>query len=158
MNIHWKDWCWSSNTSATWCEELTHWKNPWCWERLKVGGERYDTGWDGWMASPSWWTWIWASSGSWWWTGNPGVLQSMGSQIVGHNWTIELTDSIYKWGTWDLVTLSHLSLFKELGGWWWDWTKCRDLNLLGVAGKFDDLPTTPRFNMICSGKQGRHSG
>ena len=63
-----------------------------------------------------------------------------------------------KCGTWDLVTLCHLSLFKELGGWWWDWTKCRDLNLLGVVGKFDDLPTTPRFNMICSGKQGRHSG
>ena len=51
-NIHWKDWCWSwnSNTLATWWEELTHWKRPWCWERLKVGGEGDDRGWDGWMA------------------------------------------------------------------------------------------------------------
>ena len=47
---------------ATWCEELTHWKKPWCWERLKVSRERDDRGWDGWMASPTWWTWIWADS------------------------------------------------------------------------------------------------
>ena len=48
---HWKDWCWSwnSNTWAIWCKELTHWKRPWCWERLKAGGERVDRGWDGWM-------------------------------------------------------------------------------------------------------------
>ena len=41
LNIHWKDWCcsWNSNTLATWCEELTQWKRPWCWERLKAGGE-----------------------------------------------------------------------------------------------------------------------
>ena len=63
MNIHWKDWCWcwSSNTLATWCKELIHWKRPWCWERLKVGGEGNDRGWDGWMASPTQWTWVWAS-------------------------------------------------------------------------------------------------
>ena len=60
LNIHWKVWCWSwnSNTLATWCEERTHWKRPWCWERLKAGGEGDDRGWDGWMASPTWWTWI----------------------------------------------------------------------------------------------------
>ena len=63
---------------ATWCEELTHWKRPWCWERLKVGGEGDDRGWDGWMASPTWWTWVWISFESWWWTGKPGMLQSMG--------------------------------------------------------------------------------
>ena len=87
LNIHWKDWCWrwSSNTLATWCEELTHWKRPWCWERLKAGGEGDDRGWDGWMASPTWWTWGWESSRSWWWTGKPGVLQSMGSQRVGQD-------------------------------------------------------------------------
>ena len=63
-------------------EELTHWKRPWRWERLKVGGDGDDRGWDGWMASPTRWTWVWASSGSWswWWTGKPGMLQSMGSQ------------------------------------------------------------------------------
>ena len=58
-----------------------HWKRPWYWERLKAGGEGYDRGWD--VASPTRWTWVWASSGSWWWTGKPIVLQSMGSQ----SWT-----------------------------------------------------------------------
>ena len=80
LNIHWKDWCWSSNTLATWCEELTHWKRPWCWERLKAGGEGDNRGWDGWMASLTRRTWVWASSGSWWWTWKPVMLQSMGSQ------------------------------------------------------------------------------
>ena len=51
LNIHWMDWCWSSNTLATWCKEPTHLKRPRCWERLKVGGEGDDRGWDGWMAS-----------------------------------------------------------------------------------------------------------
>jgi len=67
----------------------TNWKRPWCWERLKVG-EGDDKGWDGWMASPTLWTWVWVSSGSWWWTGKPGVLQSVGSQRVGHDWVTEL--------------------------------------------------------------------
>ena len=63
----WKDWCWSqsSNTLATWCEELTPWKRPWCWERLKAEGEGNNRGWDGGMASPTQWTWVWASSWSW---------------------------------------------------------------------------------------------
>ena len=92
LNIHWKDWRWSwnSNALATWCEELTHWKRPWCWERLKAGGEGYDRGWDGWMVSPTWWMRVWASSGSWWWTGRPGVLRSMGSQRAGQHWATEL--------------------------------------------------------------------
>ena len=65
---YWKDWWWSwnCNTLGTWCEELTQWKSPWCWERLKVGGEGDDRGWDGWMASPTWWTWVWVNFGSWW--------------------------------------------------------------------------------------------
>ena len=63
LNIHWKDWCWSwnSNTLAIWCEELTHWKRLLRWERLKAGGEGDNRGWDGWMASLTRWTWIWAS-------------------------------------------------------------------------------------------------
>ena len=69
---------------------MTHWKRPWCWERLKVGGEGDDRGWDGWMASPTRWTWVWVSSGSQWWTGKPGMLQFMGSQRVGHDWAAEL--------------------------------------------------------------------
>ena len=71
QSIRWKDWWWSwnSNTLATWWEELTHWKRPWCWERLKMGGEGDDRGWDGWIASLTWWTWVWVNSKSWRWTG-----------------------------------------------------------------------------------------
>ena len=67
LNIHWKDWCWSwnSNTLAIWCKELTHLKRPWSWERLKAGGEGDNRGWDGWMASPTQWRWVWVNSGSW---------------------------------------------------------------------------------------------
>ena len=84
-----RNWCWSSNTSATWCEELTHSKRPWRWERLKAGGEGDDIGWDGWMASPTQWTWVWASSGRWWRTGKPGMLQSKGTQRIEHIWAPE---------------------------------------------------------------------
>ena len=66
LSVHQKDWCWSwnSNPLATWCEELTHSERPWCWARVKVGGEGDDRGWGGWMASPTRWTWVWASSGA----------------------------------------------------------------------------------------------
>ena len=98
LGVHWKDWwwSWSSSTLATWCEELTHWKRPWCWERLRAGGVGVDRGWDGWMASLTQWTWVWVNSGSWWWTGRPGVLRFMGSQRVGHDWATELN---WNWGT-----------------------------------------------------------
>ena len=91
LGVHWKDWYWSwnSKTLATWCEKLTHWERPWCWERLRAG-EGDDRRWDGWMASPTRWTWVWVDSGSWWWTGRPGVLQFMGSQGVEHDWATEL--------------------------------------------------------------------
>ena len=91
LNILWKDWCWSwsSNTLATWCREPTYWKRPWCWKRLREG-EGDNRGWDDWMASLTKWTWVWASPGSWWWTGKPRVLWSMGSQRVRHNWGTEL--------------------------------------------------------------------
>ena len=74
---------------ATSCEELTHWKRLWCWEGLGAGGKGDDRGWDGWMASPTWWTWVWVNSGSWW-TGRPVVLRFMGLQRVGHDWATEL--------------------------------------------------------------------
>ena len=76
-------------TLSTCCEELTHLKKHWCWEKLRMGREGDDRGWGGWRASPTWWTWVWASSGGWWWTGKPGVLQSMGSQGQTQlsNWT-----------------------------------------------------------------------
>ena len=82
--IHWKDWYWSSNTLATWCKEPTHWKRPSCWERLK-GKEEGSRGWDGEITSPTQQTWIWANSRKQWKTGKPGVLQSTGSQRVGHS-------------------------------------------------------------------------
>jgi len=66
-------------SSGTYSEELTPWKRQWCWERLQVGGEEDNTAWDGLMASPTWWTWVSASSGSWWWTARPAMLQSMRS-------------------------------------------------------------------------------
>ena len=92
LNILWKDWCWSwnSNDLAIWWEELAHLKRLWCWERLKAGGEGDERGWDCWIASLTEWTWVWLNSGSWWWTGWPGVLQSMGLQRVRHDWAAEL--------------------------------------------------------------------
>ena len=92
LGVHWREWCWSwnTNTLATSCEELTHWKRPWCWERLGVGGEGDDRRWDGWMASPTQWTWVWVDSGSWWWTGRPVVLRFMGLQRIRHDWVTEL--------------------------------------------------------------------
>ena len=91
LSVLWEVWCWSWNSStlATWCEKLTHWKRPWCWERLRAGGEGDDRRCNGWMASLTQWTWVWASSWSWWWTGKPGVLQPMGSQsqIQLSDWT-----------------------------------------------------------------------
>ena len=81
---------WNFGTQATWWEELTHLKRPWCWKRLRAGGEGDDRGWDGWMASLTQWTWVWVDSESWWWTGKPGVLRFMGSQRVRHDWATEL--------------------------------------------------------------------
>ena len=67
----------------------------WCWEGLGVGGEGDDRGWDGWMASLTLWMWVWVNSGSWWWTGRPGVLRFMGLQRVGHDWATELNRTEY---------------------------------------------------------------
>ena len=100
-----KNWWWSynSNTSATWCEELTHWKRFWGWEGL--GAEGDNRGWDGWMASRTQWMWVWVNSGRWWWTGRPGVLRFMGSQRVGHDWATELNWTEYVIGASLLVQL-----------------------------------------------------
>ena len=91
LNIHWKDWgwTWSSNSLVAWCQEPTHRKRPWCWKRLKTGGEGEDRGWDGWIASPIEWTWVWANSGRWWKTVKPGLLQSMRLKRVGNDWAAE---------------------------------------------------------------------
>ena len=75
---------------VTWCKELTHLKRPWCWKGLKAGGEGVDRGWDGWMASPTPWTWVWVNSRSCWLTGKPGMLQSIWSQRVVCDWVTGL--------------------------------------------------------------------
>ena len=80
---------------------------PWCWERWKAGGKGDDRGWDGWMVSPTRWTWVWASSVCWWWTGKPDVLQSMGLQRVGHDWATELN-----WTCWNLTIVKKNRLRK----------------------------------------------
>ena len=124
LNIHWKDWCciWNSNSSATWCKGLSHFKRPWCWERLKAGGEGDHRGYDGRMASPTQWTWVWVNSRSWLLTGKLDMLQSMGSQIVKPYWVTELN-----WTELNILNfLQNLGLgwkeeqilsFRMLGGW-----------------------------------------
>ena len=100
-------WCWRSpwcslerlvlklklQYFATWCEELTHLKRPWCWERLRAGGEGDVRGWDVWMAPLTQWTWVWVDSESWWWAGRPGVLWFTGSQKAGHDWATSFLPS-----------------------------------------------------------------
>ena len=81
--------------------------------RLKAGGERDDRGWDGWMAPPTQWTWVWASSKRWWWTGRPGVLQSMGTQRVGHDWVSELNWEPEVHGLTNSIKASMLRLMLE---------------------------------------------
>ena len=118
LSVYWKDWYWSwnSNTVATWCEGLTHLKRLWCWESLRAGGEGDDRGWDGWMGSSTLWTWVWLDSGSWWWTGRPGVLRFMGSQRVEHDWATELnwTVSLYVCSTVDSPVSGYVGCFPLL--------------------------------------------
>ena len=89
-------------------QELTHWKRLWCWEGLGAGGEGDDRKWDGWMASPTQWTWVWVNSGSWWWTGRPGVLWFMGSQRVGHDRVTELN-----WTEWLMMLNSFQCVYRQ---------------------------------------------
>ena len=132
LNIHWKDWCWSwnSNTWATWCKELTHLKRPWCWETSKAG-EGDGKGWDGWMASPIQWTWLWVNSRSWWWIGKPGMLQSMGlqSQSQLNDWTTKKS-----WGDKVLLYFALISVPQQ-----------STLLTLGVSGSNLEIGTHPEF-------------
>ena len=96
LNIHWKDWCWSwsSNTLATWCEELTHWKRPWCWERLKAGGEKEEmVGWHHWLNRHEFEQALGNGDGQ-------GSLMccSLWSHKVGHDWATELN-----WIEWSIM-------------------------------------------------------
>ena len=115
LSTLWKDWFWSSNTLATWCEQLTHWKRSWCWDRLKAEGEEADRGWDGWMASPIQWTPTWANSGRWWGTGKPGVPRG---HRVGHNLVTE-----QKFFLMSLAKVSFLSLLSfQRPSSWFHWS------------------------------------
>ena len=108
----------------------------WCWERLKAGGERNDRGWDGWIASPAQWAWVWASSRSWWRTGKPDMLQSMGLKRVGYNWATKqqqqsilkihlltgllpsLKNLSYSLGPFLFILFLHLKRFYFQAGFW----------------------------------------
>ena len=80
-----------AETLVLWPPHAKSWLigKDWCWEGLGAGREGDDRGWDGRMASPTQWTWVWVNSRSWWWTGRPGMLQFMGSQRVRHDWVTE---------------------------------------------------------------------
>ena len=96
----------NSKTWATWCKELTHLKRPWCWERLRAGGEGDHRGWDGWMTSPTRWTWVWVNSRSWWchprWTGRPGILSSWGHKRSDMTERLNWTECLMK-ESWTLI-------------------------------------------------------
>ena len=124
-NIHWKDWCWSwnSNTLATSRKELTHWQRLWCWEGLGAGREGDDRGWDGWMASPTRWTWVWVNS-------SPGVGDGKGGLACCDSWGHKESDTTERlkwtelnWG-WLLPQSQHprcpCTLFQFL--WSLQWT------------------------------------
>ena len=113
------DWCWSwsSNTWGTSCEEPTHWRRPWCWERLKAGGEGNNRGWDGWMASLTQWTLVWVNSRRRWRTGKPGMLRSIRSQRVGHNLVTEWQKCPWQvFNKYYFVSNINQALCKILGG------------------------------------------
>ena len=93
-----------------WCEELTHLRRPYCWERLRAGGQGDNRGWVGWMASPTQWTWVWVDFGSWWWTGRAGMLRFMGSQRVRHDWATELNWTGTQWELQMLLEKKKLKL------------------------------------------------
>ena len=135
MNTHWRNWCWSwsSSTLAIWCKKPTHWKGPWWWERLKAGEDGDSQGWDGWMATPTQWTWVWSSSGRWWRTEKPGVLQSMRLQRARHDWETEQENEHsgkkkWKWSDmrWEKIALDRLERVLE--------NKARRLDYLPPTG------------------------
>ena len=119
-----------AKTPILWPPHAKSW--PWCWEGLGAGGEEEDRGWDGWMASLTRWTRVWVNSGSWWWTGRPGVLRFMGSQRVGHDWVTELNQTdkwprcIFRNSVWQAL---YYELKKHEGG----RMSCFSISVLVVA-------------------------
>ena len=99
-------WSWSSNILATWCEELTHWKRPWCWERLKAGGEMDNKGWDDWMALLTQRTWVWASS---------GVGDGQGSLACYSHWAAKSQTWLRDWTEQNVDQNKLQKILKEMG-------------------------------------------
>ena len=130
LNIHWKDWCWSwnSNTLATWCEELTHLKRPWIGEILWARGEVDNRGWDGWMASPTQWRWVWVNSRGWWWAGILASSNQCGCKGLDRterlNWT--------NWSEMSFINVAQKEIsccpYYKTGNWF---LCCQDIMLLG---------------------------
>ena len=149
LNVYWKGWCWSrsSNTLASWCEELTHCQRPWCRERLKTGGEGDDRGWDGWMASLTRWTWVWASSVRWWRTGKPAVLQFIGSQRIGHD--RRTTHKISFPTSEDTNTFTQELPWKQGGDRCLALLCCESSLPWGVRLGTQHLPTETEVNLFC---------
>ena len=115
-----------------WWEDLTHWKRPWCWARLKSGGEGGVRGWDGWMASLTQWTWVWPSSGRQWRTGKPGMLQSMGLQRVRYDLATQQQQQM------DVSVRNRRSLIQRDGTYSWMYPIS-----LSPLSKILETPTTP---------------
>ena len=124
----------------------------WCWEGLGAEGEGDDRGWDGWMTSPIQWTWVWVNSGSWWGTGRPGVLQSMGLQRVRHDWATELND----WLNWDIIMITcvHAMLLHFVWLFGAIWTEACQAPLsmrLTRQEYWSGLPCPPSGNLLDPG-------
>ena len=107
LGVLWKEWCkgWHSSTLATWCEELTHLKRPWCWERLRARGEGDDGGWDGWMAS-------WLNGQGFGWT--LGIGDGQGGLACCGSWGHKESD-MTEWLNWDWVAHLCLTLCDPMG-------------------------------------------
>ena len=133
-----------AETPVLWPPHAKSWltARDWCWEGLGAGVEGDDRGWDGWMALPTWCTWVWVNSGSWWWTGRPGVLPSMGSQRVRHDWVTELT-----WNNEQSLLMFLVSKWVLLGS-------IRQV----VTQRSEDILCWWGPRDVCSGQPGVHLG
>ena len=117
---------------------MTHWKRPCCWERLKAEAEEDDRRWDGWMALPTLWTWVWVGSESWCWTGRSGMLRLMGLQRVGHGWATELN---WMYRCWELDYKKSWALKN-----WCFWTVVLGMTLESLLYCKEIKPVNPKGN------------
>ena len=135
---------------ATWCKDPIHWKRPWCWARLRAGEEGGNRGWNGWMVSPTQWTWVWANARRWWRTGKPGVLQSMGSQRVWHD--LATTMDLNNWIN-QLLFISSVSQKRNVmdptGIWPHGWAALRDRPCSGALFLLTHAPNLVYTRCTC---------